>query len=101
MDSSPQAYACQITNGIPIKSWIMNQNNGELAVLLPFLEKLADNEDDARPPALQIRAGQRSITANLRPLTAHIYHAMIIVTGNFSKKFSLLLFFPRNSFERS
>ena len=25
-------------------------------------------------PALQIRAGQRSITANLWPLTAHIYH---------------------------
>ena len=36
--------------------------------------------------ALQIRAGQRSITANLWPLTAHIYHVMIIVTGGFSKK---------------
>ena len=36
--------------------------------------------------ALQIRAGQRSITANLWPLIAHIYHVMIIVTGSFSKK---------------
>ena len=36
--------------------------------------------------ALQIRAGHRSITANLWPLTAHIYHIMIIVTGGFSKK---------------
>ena len=36
--------------------------------------------------ALQIRAGQRLITANLRPLTAHIYHLMIIVNGGFSKK---------------
>ena len=34
---------------------------------------------------LQIRAGQRSITANLWPLTAHIYHVMIIVTSSFSK----------------
>ena len=36
--------------------------------------------------ALQIRAGQQSITANLWPMTAHIYHVMIIVT------------FPRNLF---
>ena len=37
-------------------------------------------------PALQIRASQQSITANLPPLTAHIYHVMIIVTSDFSKK---------------
>ena len=44
----------------------------------------------------------QSITANLRPLTTHIYHVMIIVTGDFSKKsLLLLLLFPRNSFERS
>ena len=36
--------------------------------------------------ALQIRAGQRSITANLGPLIAHIYYVMIILTGDFSKK---------------
>ena len=36
--------------------------------------------------ALQTRAGQGSITANLRPLTAHIYYVMIIVTCDFSKK---------------
>ena len=35
--------------------------------------------------ALQIRAGQRSITANLRPLTTIIYYEMIIATGGFSK----------------
>ena len=35
---------------------------------------------------LQIRAGQQPITANLWPLTDHIYHVMIIVTGGFSKK---------------
>ena len=50
--------------------------------------------------ALQIRTGQRSITANLRPLTAHIYHVMIIETGGFFKKSFLILLFPRNSFER-
>ena len=37
--------------------------------------------------ALQIRASQRSITANLWSLTAHIYYVMIIVTGDFSKSF--------------
>ena len=36
--------------------------------------------------ALQIRTGQLSITANPQPLTAHIYHLMIMVTGGFSKK---------------
>ena len=37
-------------------------------------------------PELQIRAGQQSITINLWPLTAQIYHVMIIVTGGFSKR---------------
>ena len=45
------------------------------------------------PPALQIRAGQRSITASLWPLTAHAYHVMIIVTSSFSKSFSLVILF--------
>ena len=49
--------------------------------------------------ALQIRAGQWSVTPNLWPLTTHIYHVMITVTGGFSKK-SLLLF-PKNYFEQS
>ena len=35
-------------------------------------------------PAQQIRVGQRSITANLWPLTVHWF--MIIVTDDFSKK---------------
>ena len=52
--------------------------------------------------ALQIRAGQRSITTNIWPLTAHIYHVIIIVTGGFSKKsFFHYYLFLRNSFERS
>ena len=52
---------------------------------------------------LQVRASQRSITANLLLWTAHIYHVMIIVTGGFSMKSLLLILilFPRNSFERS
>ena len=51
---------------------------------------------------LQIRASQWSITGNLQPLTAHIYHEMIIVTGDFFQEiFLLLLLFPKNSFERS
>ena len=59
-----------------------------------FLQKCAQLHGSA----LQIRVGQWSITASLWPLTAHIYHVMIIVSGGFSKKFFSLLF-PRNSFE--
>ena len=52
---------------------------------------------------LQIRAGQRPVTASFRPLTAHIYHVMVILTGGFSSNlFLVILFlFPRDSFERS
>ena len=36
-------------------------------------------------PALQIRAGQWSVTANFGPSTAHLYHVMIIMAGGFSR----------------
>ena len=46
---------------------------------------------------LQIRAGQRSITANLWSLTAHIYYVIIIVTGGFSKtSFFIIIFRSRH-----
>ena len=38
------------------------------------------------PAVLQRRLSQWSIIDNLWPLTAHIYHVMIIVTGGCSKK---------------
>ena len=46
---------------------------------------------------LQIRAGQRSITANLWPLTTHIYQVMIIVTGDFSNKYFFIIFISRRT----
>ena len=46
---------------------------------------------------LQIRAGQRSITANLWPLTAHIFHVVIIVTGGFFKKSFFIIFRSRHT----
>ena len=42
---------------------------------------------------LQITAGQRSITTNFWPLTAHIYHVMIIVTSGFSNKSFFIIIF--------
>ena len=44
-------------------------------------------------PPLQIRAGQWSTTANLWPLTTHIYHVMIFVTDSCSKKSFFIIIF--------
>ena len=41
---------------------------------------------------LQIRTNQQSITANLWPLTTHIYHVMIMMTGGFFNKSFLIIF---------
>ena len=54
--------------------------------MLPFISAKTPLHIPILTPALQIRASQRSITTNLQPLTIHIYHVMITVTGGFSKK---------------
>ena len=51
-------------------------------------------EFDQPHTALQIRAGQWSITANFQPLTAHIYYVMIIVASGFSNKSFITISFP-------
>ncbi|XP_072925600.1 CTD small phosphatase-like protein 2 isoform X2 [Hemitrygon akajei] len=48
VDSSPEALAGQIANGIQIKSWSKNPRDQELHKLIPFLQKLAQL-DDVRP----------------------------------------------------
>ena len=52
------------------------------------------------PSALQVRAGQRSITANLWPLITHVYHVMILVTSGFSKKSFFVIFRSRCSLKQ-
>ena len=49
--------------------------------------------DGVAMSALQLTASKWSIITNLWPLTTHIYHVMIIVTGGFSKKSFFIIIF--------
>jgi Dullard-like phosphatase family protein len=45
IDNTPQAFALQPRNGIPIKSFVGDRDDDELMSLLPLLARLADADD--------------------------------------------------------
>jgi CTD small phosphatase-like protein 2 len=67
VDNSPQAFAFQLDNGVPILSWFESRSDRELFKIIPLLDSLS-YEEDVRPTLRERFHLYRKVEAHTDPV---------------------------------